>query len=425
MSYNQQRSIKNDNYHSKTATKQMFRFGKRDIPIPILGKLNNNLLCQQRQKKEDHILVLEEWLKENPGLYQMTHKLVNLLQSSGNMVIDDSESGIVTTPVWPHYRSSNIISSNKNNNEIGGIHKISRLMLTRPINFHYADRKYSVTTHDTVCPDITNRNSYDGGGWWTAFSYVTNKGDEINYTKKNIIYQSRGDSKLHRADAGVCEPDADTLTALCQHKQVMCDSAMNNTAMHHVVVTIPELIQVLNDVPCPDFESIANLKKWIDENNNFRTYLNGIVNSDKQELKTPDDKPVTDNTLIAVIQHQTCVAYGQTVHWLNENNYWCSFICENKEKTPNYYIDGKMISIKHFGLVSSDIPKEFPASNKQFIYQREVDYKEYIANHYKADGNHVDERYYCVILTINELADIMKKHDDDVKQMNALFWDDD
>jgi hypothetical protein len=426
---------------------ELVKMGNETIPIPVV--INKRRTIKQHNT---HLVTLGTWLKENPGLYQMTKKLIDALTATANVVIDDEETGIVTTPQrYTNYGRS--LPARKQN----ATHTLSRLMLTRPCYMHYGNGTMSKTMYDVVHPEPTNTNSWDMGGWWNAFSYIAQDGKEHDYTKFNIVYlpyKSQNDPQIHRADDGVCKPDEDVAKILCKHKQAIVDSAVDNTPVHYVVVTIPELVKLLSEIQQPDFKAIAQLKNWIKYNSYARTYFKNVVNLAKSQLKalvdepindnwyadidkssissdkpTISEHPVTDDTLITVIQYQTCSSSGNTnTVWVNQGVPWCSFVCKNTKNIPKYYVAGKIVAEgegDNIQLKTETPPDNFPKRNKQHLDQRDVDYRGKFMPKYDSSGNNTVERHDCVILTVKELADILAEHDRLIRWERSRYHSDD
>lgn len=393
------------------------------VAVPLLTRIKSDKLIQSANAQ---LQILKTCLKTNPGLYRMTKQLVESLVNTSNVVIDDKESFINTTPKWfnqDRWRTEQTKKENMPNTK-NVTHTLSRLLLTRPCYVHNTDSSSCKTMYDVVFPDATNHNNYDTGGWWSAFSYVSKDGQEVDYKEFNLVYKPykcQNDNQIHRADKGVCEPDSYVAKILFQHKQAIVDThnALDNTQMYYIVVSIPELIQILNEIEIPDFESITQLKKWISMNSYLKTYLNCLVKSFKVDgFKFLDQQSVQDDTLISIIQYQKCVSFGHRVVWMNEEVPWCSFVHANAKSNTNYCIMGKIeITDKHNGMnnvhkINNNLPENFPKCDEQYVDQYDIDYKEKIFKKCK-NGVCGYERYYCVILTFKELELILERHEHD------------
>ena len=316
--------------------------------IPVLtSKLKYNKIEQNA-----HISTMANWLKTNPGFYRLTKELVDTLISTSNVIIDDNESGIITTPSY--------ITKINHRNSVKVTHTLSSLLFTKPHRTNNKHRSSYITTYDVCFPQLINRNSYDIGGWWSAFSYIENNSN-IMYKELNFLYKDdrSNDNQIHRADNGKYELDNNIVEILLKHKQVIVNkNTYYNWIDHYVIITIYELIELLESLVQPEFESICELNYMLDIDLNFKKYLESVIKLDQSNIKTPDNISIND---------------------INQ-------------------------------LKNESLPEDFPTLDKHYIYQQEIDYKEYIMCKYKY-GNNVYERYYCIILTIGELKNIIKTHD--------------
>jgi len=392
--------------------RELVSVGRASLSVPLIVSMHTN---DEINKNMDgaHMITLTSWLINNPGLYRMTKTLVEALAVTSNVVIDDEESGIITTtPMWSRMEKCKVVAAKRR----AVTHTLSRLMLTRPQRVHRTETSKSTCTSDVVFPDPTNKNSYDVGGWWSAFSYISKNGQEHDYKGMKIVYKPypnlHDDAQIHRADDGVCGPDAYVAHILSVYKQAIVDRDFGDTDMHYVLVTIAELNDLIRRIEQPDFKSIVQLKHWLNTIRPLIPYVNTAVTNlvVNGVLKSPDDQHISDTTLLAIVQRQTPAAQGDHVVWLGEETPWCTFVCKSKEKAPDYYMAGKLTVELGKGDTRVDIkdsPVAFPEREKHYMYQRDVDYHEYILCNYR-DGNYARERYYCVILPLKELKDIVQ-----------------
>jgi hypothetical protein len=388
--------------------------GMETISVAVVVSKEKHAKIEQAQDRA-HLVTMTMWLKSNPGLYRMTKMLIDALAETSDVVIDDEDSGIATNPPSVWWSMHAALNTHQQTAKATVTHTLSRLMLTRPQYTHKTDTSQSTCTYDVVCPTPTNGSSYDVGGWWSAFAYISKTGQEHDYKKANMLYQPHPrdhTTQLHRADKDMCGPDADEMRILSEHKQAIVSTDMYSSykSLHYVVVTIHELTGLMHAIQQPDFESIAQLKKWMRTSRGMSTYLKSIENTVNDSAFTCVDGTSSHaSTLIAVIQRQTPAACGDRVEWIGEEMPWCAFVCKDKDNVSNYYVAGALTlsGDKKDGVHIINMPVTFPERAKHYINQRDIDYHEYVFSNYR-HGNYVQERHYAVILTLNELKTLLE-----------------